>query len=347
MFKPKAYFADHTHGRDNNFNLIRMLAAFGVMVSHAYPLSLGPDALEPFEVFLKGDNLGRASVFVFFAISGFFITKSYQFQGSLWSYTRSRLLRIYPALIAMIVIVTTIGGLFLTIDPTYWSQVPGYAYEILTFHRLFFNNWVELPGMFAENPFAYAVNGSLWTLRYEVIGYVGVAAAGLLGLLSRPRLFGLFIAAFVVAALVVPLMTGRTVINGILYLGLPFAFGAAFFVFREKVPVSWLLAIVLCVLCVALRPTMFFIPSFMLALSYVTFLIGFADIPWLKAYNRLGDYSYGFYIYAFPVQQVAGLFGIETPLGNIAFALPVTLTLSVASWHLIEGPALKLKAKHA
>ena len=68
--------ADREAGRANNFNLIRMIAASGVLVSHAFPISLGPQATEPLQPYLKGISLGTLGVYAFFAISGFFITRS-------------------------------------------------------------------------------------------------------------------------------------------------------------------------------------------------------------------------------------------------------------------------------
>ena len=84
-----------------------------------------------------------------------------------------------------------------------------------------------------------------------------------------------------------------------------------------------------------------------LTLSYVTFWLGYARLG-LLAVNRLGDYSYGLYIYAFPVQQmVAQWSGGGTPLGNIALSLPLALVPAVLSWHLIEKPALSFKPARA
>ena len=83
----------------------------------------------------------------------------------------------------------------------------------------------------------------------------------------------------------------------------------------------------------------------MLALSYWVFLLGFANIPFIKVYNRLGDYSYGFYIYAFPSQQIASMLGFTTLLTHIVAATSLTLVLAILSWHLIERPSLKLKVK--
>lgn len=347
LLKDSPKIGDLAHGRDNNFNLIRMLAAFGVMVSHAYPLALGPETTEPFETFLKGDNLGRASVFAFFAISGFFITKSFHFKTSFGTFVRARVLRLFPALIVMTVIVAILGGLFISADPDYWTIAPKYVAWIITFQGLVFTGGPKLPGMFADNIYPDAVNGSLWTLRYEVLCYIGVAIAGLLGIFLRPRLFLALAIAYVALYLIVPMYTGRPVITTMLYIGIPFVFGAGFFVFRDQIPLTIWAALLLSVLVVLLRPTILFLPTFMLALAYWVFLLGYANIPALKQYNRLGDYSYGFYIYAFPVQQLGSMLGFTTPLSNILFAFPVTMILSALSWHLLEAPALTLKASRA
>ena len=247
LFANTPSIGDYSHGRDNNFNLIRMAAAFGVLLSHAYPLTLGPDTLEPFEVFLKGDNLGRASVFVFFAISGYFITKSFETTPRFSAFVWSRVLRLFPALIVMTVLTVVVGGLFITTDPAFWSVAPVWAYHIITLDWLVLAGGPELPGMFLSNPYPGAVNGSLWTLRFEVLCYVGVGIAGLLGIFKRRVLFLSLVLGFVVLSLVVPMVTQRYILNILLYIAGPFVFGAAFYVFRDKIPLSIWIALALSV----------------------------------------------------------------------------------------------------
>lgn len=257
-----------------------MLATSGVLVSHAYPLALEPGVTEPLERALGGVTLGTVCVYVFFAISGFFITQSFEWTSTLARFVRARVLRLFPALI--VVLVLTVGA-----ASAYWTAVPDYVLRNLT---LFVLRW-ELPGVFTDNPYGGAINGSLWTLSYEVLCYAGVTLLGLVGVLRRKWA--------VVIALAVRLIPGAEPL---------------------------------------------FRPAFVLALSYATFWLGYLPVPALRVYNRLGDYSYGVYIYAFPAQQLVAYWGTVTALGNMVAAALIVLPCAVLSWHLIEKPALALKS---
>lgn len=336
LWRDAPRIADRSGGRDNNFDLIRMLAATGVMVSHAYPLALGAETPEPFETFLKGDNLGRACVFAFFSISGFYIARSFLRKRDGRAFMQARLLRLYPALLAMLLLTALAAGLGLSSAPGLWQEVPGYVLRGLT---LF--GYSSLPGMFLDNPLPQALNGSLWTLPYELLFYCAVLGFGLLGLFDRKPLFLSVAALFIVSYYLGPMLTGRYYVISILYLGLPFLVGFCFYLWQDRIPLSPEIAVALAVCVLVLRPTPLFLPAFVVALAYAVFYLGFARIPGALAYNRLGDYSYGMYIYAFPVQQTVAEMGGLTPLSNLALAFPITLTLAVLSWHFIEAPALR------
>ena len=80
-------------------------------------------------------------------------------------------------------------------------------------------------------------------------------------------------------------------------------------------------------------------------LGYGAIWAGFARAKPLLAFNRIGDFSYGIYIYAFPVQQLFAHFGAQTPFLNMLWSAPIVLLLSSLSWRLIEAPALRLKPR--
>ena len=335
--------ADRATGRDNNFNLLRILAAIGVLVSHAYPISLGVGTAEPLSALLGGLTLGTVSVMIFFSISGFFITRSFAGRKSLGQFLQARALRLFPALIVVLGVTVLVSGVWLTTatQPAFWAAAPEYILRNVT---LFFPRY-DLPGVFLLNPYGPAINGSLWTLNYEVLCYFGVVLAGLAGLLTRPVFFGLALLGFVAAYSLSMAHTLHPRLDSLLMLGLPFAIGMSFWVWRRSIPLSVPLALALLGLAYLMRQTAITAPVLAVALSYTTFVIGYAKIPVLAAYNRAGDYSYGTYVYAFPIQQMLAGFGIVTPFSNMALALPFTLCFAVLSWHLVEAPAMRLKRK--
>lgn len=335
--------ADRAAGRDNNFNLLRMLAAAGVLISHAYPISLGPKAVQPLAGSLQGITLGMLSVMVFFAISGFFITRSFAQKTTLRGFFEARILRLFPALAVVLIMTILVAGLFLTTASprVFWAAVPEYFLRNFT---LFYPKY-ELPGVFETTPFGPAINGSLWTLNYEVLCYLGVVLCGLLGLFARPRLFAAALVLFILAHVAGQMMQLHPRVENLLRLGLPFGIGMAFWVWRAVIPLSWTLAVLLCLAAALLRPTLLFEPVLTLALAYSVFVLGYARSPLLKRYNRLGDYSYGTYVYAFPLQQWIAALGVASPLLNIALSLPLVLVCAVLSWTFVEAPALRLRSR--
>jgi len=332
--------SDRSTGHNNNFNLLRMLAATGVLISHAYPISLGGGAVEPLATLLKGLTLGGLCVMIFFAISGFFIARSFAMKSSLRSFLSARVLRLFPALAVVLAVTVIVAAALTTASATvYWVAVPEYYLRNLT---LFFLKY-ELPGVFATNPYGGAINGSLWTLNYEVLCYMGVVICGLLGLLGRPALFGLGLAGFAMAYGVTMMFDLHSRIEALMSLALPFAVGMSFWVWRDRIPLAPSLAAAGGLLAALAWLTPIFIPVFTLAVSYAIFVLGYARLSWAIPYNRIGDYSYGTYVYAFPIQQGVAWSGVASPLWNMAIAMPLTLLCAVLSWHLVESQALKWK----
>lgn len=330
--------SDRLEGRDNNFNLLRILAAAGVLVSHAFALSLGSSKYEPFHQWLGGKSLGSISVLIFFAISGFFIARSFDRRKSLWGFFQARIFRILPALAVVLLLTILIVGVFFTTAPqnVFWPASFGYFFHNISL----FSMQYDLPGVFETNPYGPSINGSLWTLSYEVLCYFGVVICGLLGLLSRPRIFAVGIFVFLVVYGITVIGDIHPRIDTLMYLGLPFLTGMSFYLWRDNLRLSFTAAFGLVLVATLLHSTPLFLPTFTIALSYAVFVIGYAQNSLFLNYNRLGDYSYGLYIYAFPVQQIIASTGNTVPAINIALALPISLLCSVISWHIIEAPAM-------
>lgn len=340
------YLSEVSGNRDNNLNLIRMLAALGVLVSHAWPISLGSGPAQPLQA-LTGHALGTLSVYVFFAISGFLIAASYERSRTHRRFVLARVLRLFPALIVSIVgVALLMGPLVTTLAPGAYLTAPE-TWTFILRNIVLASPQYTLPGVFETNPYP-TVEGSIWTLIHEVLCYVGVFVLGVIGALQRrPVMVGVLAAYFAlwlaIDVLDLPLHFKLIELHG---LSLPFAVGMAFYLWQDRIPVTWPLMILLVGIAALAKGTVAYEPLLILALSYATFWLAYAPRGWIRSYNRVGDYSYGVYIYAFPAQGLAvWLFGPMGPLENILWSLPLTLVPSILSWHWVEKPALDLRQK--
>ena len=336
--------ADACPGRDNNLNLVRVLAATAVLVSHAFPVTRGPGAIEPLQT-LTGHSLGWLAVAVFFVISGFLIARSYDRRISAWHWLTARVLRLYPGLLVVLLVTVLVLGPVFTILPAhdYWSAAETWTYvpRNLALGVLQY----ALPGVFLDVPMTGILNGSLWTLLYEVTCYAGVFVAGIFGALRLPRRFAVgLVAVAVLSYLVIERglhfgLAGRA--EPLVLLAYPFVLGMSAYVWRDRLRLDWRLGVLAWAATVAACFTPAFTIVYMAAIAYTTLLLGYRLKGPVLGYNRLGDYSYGIYIYAFPLQQLAEhVWPGQSWLTNVALAFPATLLCAVLSWHLVEQRAL-------
>ncbi|HVG46653.1 MAG TPA: acyltransferase, partial [Rubellimicrobium sp.] len=300
--------------------------------------------VQPFRQWVDYE-LGTMAVFAFFAISGFLVTYSFERQPTIQHWALARILRIFPGLLVVLLLtVFALGPMVTSLpltdylrDPATWSYVP--TNLSLAFHQS------ALPGVFEAAPRGPELNGSLWTLYYEVLCYGLVLALGLAGAFRSRRVLmvaaGLYLLANV-AWVLLPVEWPET-LWALRWLSAPFACGVAFHLARNWLPLTPWLLLVMAVAAYGAHGTQLYEPLFVLALSYAVFLLAYLPRGWVRRYNRLGDYSYGVYIYAWPVQQTAlHSFGRMSPVQNILISVPVALGLAWLSWNLVEKPALGL-----
>jgi peptidoglycan/LPS O-acetylase OafA/YrhL len=309
--------ADVFDDKENNFNLIRMIAALAVLVSHCYPLS-GINDFDPLSYFGDYDTAGGWGVSVFFVISGFLVTRSVMRHSSL-DYFSSRVLRIIPALALVTTIeVCVIGPLFTQLSLSQYLSSPA---TWLHFENVsIFSMHYSLPGLFMNNP-AKATNGSLWTLPVECGFYVLLPIAAVFGLLRRQFL----ILATTAIAVVLGFLISTHHLDwvhqgGLLFRQAPlystlknllfFLSGACFWVFRDKIAYSHGLAAAMVGMLYIFADQPLRLAALYVALPYLVIYAALGKTSVLSWYRRVGDYSYGTYVFAYPVQQsVVTFFG--------------------------------------
>jgi peptidoglycan/LPS O-acetylase OafA/YrhL len=339
--------------RDNNFNLIRFIAASLVLFSHSYPLAMGKGYPEPLSVSL-GTTWGAIAVDVFFIASGFFIAASFSYKTHLKSFVMARALRIFPGLLLVTILTACIlGPVFSSLSITeYFSDYHWLQYLVKN-SLLITGIEYNLPGVFTQNPYPLAVNGSLWTLPYEIKMYFLLVIFCSLfshiqqSLKLNANTSGRLIAGLSLSALCLHLVNYfQEFYQGeFLKLFCMFFMGSSFFFFKEKIHINnnYGLTFIIILLISCTNQTAFFF-TYTLFLAYIVFYLAYVPKGAIRSFNALGDYSYGIYIYAFPVQQIVAVSipGISI-LGMISLSFLITLLLAYLSWNLIEERALKLK----
>lgn len=336
------YLSSYDGSRQNNFTALRIGFAWLVLFGHSFAISGYPE-LDPFLPIFEGSIwIGGVAIKGFFAISGFLVAASFVRRGFL-DYCISRMLRIYPALVVCVLLTVFVLGPCLTslTNSAYFDEPRTWSY--LRNMTSLFPMKFKLPGLFEEHARPGA-NGSLWTLPVEVSCYLLLMLAGVAGLL-RSRILAN------VALLALLLFSVRYFTDVPLVGRFPegagpciyFLLGVGFYMNRELIPLDYPLAILSgCLAYAAFGEAWFeylFAPAFVYLIFYIAYRSPFLDID-----RRLGDPSYGIYIYAWPVQQsVVHFFPAQGPYFNTALATAIAIPLAMFSWHFLEKPALGLK----
>jgi peptidoglycan/LPS O-acetylase OafA/YrhL len=376
--KAKKNIAGDIRRSTGKFNFIRILAATFVIFSHSYALTGNMDPG------CCGETIGGFGVLAFFAISGFLLINSSDF--SIFYFWR-RGLRIFPALIVVVFLtVLFLGPLVTSLRfNEYFSSMETWSYLIhLGLLRY------TLPGVFTDNPYPSAVNGSLWMLPHLFILYIILFLLVNLKLTSKRYILFLYFIGFamlisqpIVYAIVhtsiksiMHLATSNAIVSidvvsaascnifsvfrtDILLIGdillstyfyyfyLSFFGGILLALYRDSIKFNYKEAFMLLLTASIVNAIVPSLNTYILVIVVPYFVIKLAltknDI--LNYFETLGDFSYGMYIYAFPVQQAIAYYAENdlTPLKMFSLALPITIFFAVASWYIIELPIQKFK----
>lgn len=341
------------------FNFVRLFLAYGVLVWHT--VSIAENGAD--QVLQTGLWPAIFAVLpMFFALSGFLVIGS-ALRLPIKEYILNRVFRIVPALgVDIAISALIIGPIFTTVALSiYFTDKAFWSYFLNIVGKIHYN----LPGVFEKTPYAGIVNGSLWTVPYEIACYVVMSTMIILGIV-RSWKWTLGVAIILAAVGITLDLLGFQPGSGLFDKGIRFAFlsngaplvpsflfGAALYLMKDSVPYSRSISLGIVMGLVALglwgetsfysNPVFIGLAAFPLA--YLVVWIGLTPIP-TPRFLESGDYSYGIYLYHFPIlQALQYLFDFSSWLSlAIAGLLPVTM-FAIFSWHVIEKPTLKMRKR--
>jgi peptidoglycan/LPS O-acetylase OafA/YrhL len=330
-------------GRSSGFDYMRTGLATAIICLHSVTTSYGMPAQDA----LWGSVPGRPLTLLvpmFFALSGFLVAGSWERCRTMVSFLGLRVLRIFPALSVQVVLSALIIGPLATVLP-----LSAYFRDPL-FLRFFWNavGHIQylLPGVFTHNPVPY-VNGQLWTVPYELDCYLILAILALLGVVKRRWLLLLGLAGLQLFLAFHAFFRphGEAVGMSGPLIGLCFMWGLCFYRFRDRVPFGGgpgLIVLLLSVGLMILPDGKYLAP---LPVAYGTVCLGLLNPPRDRVILS-GDYSYGLYVFGYPIQQlIATQPALRDWRLNLLIALPLAFAVAAVSWHLVESRALGLRGR--
>ncbi len=327
---------EHNLPRNNNFDLLRLLFAVTVAVTHLYELS-GNMAIKVIPVSLSYLFLssGRA-VQGFFVISGFLIFMSYERSTSLRTYAEKRIRRLYPGYATNILLCAVALCLVSTLAPQAYFHAKDF-FRFIFFNLFFLNGhqWT-LPGVFETNKFT-AVNGALWTLQVEALFYICVPL--IVWVLRRVGKIPTLAVLYILSYMYVQYFTshGDDTTARQFPGQMMFFVGGALLYYFYHLFFRYRYAFLAAAILIEIANHWFPLPALLpLALSVIVVFLA-SGIPYLGNASRFGDLSYSIYIYHFPVIQTLVLL---LPAGDtfrlVTSALLLVPVFGLLSWHLIE-----------
>jgi peptidoglycan/LPS O-acetylase OafA/YrhL len=335
--------------RPSGFDYMRIVLACLVLLSHTLNVVYGQDITTalwqgPIRPFLA------AILPMFFALSGFLVTGSLERCRTLVSFLGLRIMRIVPALAVEVLLSAFILG------PIFTSLGLGHYFTDAHFYAYFLNVLgdvhMELPGVFLHNVWPQTINLQLWVLPRELKCYILLGLMFLFGVVKPNRQTLLFVVALHIGAAIYFSIGASHKMQGMpntlsgWLLVISFVAGVSMYVFRRQIPYSGSLFLACAVLSAVLLSVPggdTFVPF---PIAYATTYLGLHN-PGRSKIILSGDYSYGIYLYGFPIQQAIAALGPWTApwYMNVALALPCATLLAVSSWWIVEKPVLRLRPK--
>lgn len=328
---------------ENNFDFLRLAAAMTVIIGHQYALfGISPPTV-------AGTGAHKWGLRIFFVISGWLISQSWERDPHVIRFAVRRSLRLLPALAVLTLATTFVLGPLCTTNSLTSYFANARTYEYFQNDVLYITYY--LPGLFETAPVKFTVNGSLWSLPSEVSMYMIIA---ILGLTLNDRCKSLIVWVLVIIAATAlkyylahnysdhEIVVYATSIPATVGVGVYFIAGALLwrcYSFHRPGLGAGCIALFALYSIEGIRPIL---GPILFAYGVIAF--GLASTPILKAAARYGDLSYGAYLYAFPIQQLSyQLFGANRFILSFFFSIAMTLCCAYCSWHFVERWALRIK----
>ena len=342
-----------TKRQNLDFDALRLFFASLVLFSHSFELIRRPD---PIQAMSSAASLGQLAVDGFFLISGFLITQSWMSDPSIKRFLAKRMLRMYPAFIVAVIFSAFVAGPLGAMPHQYFAE-----FDYLHFLR----SMLALQG--ANTPKVFAgtsielVNGSMWTISFEVRCYILAMVIGLAGLFARRyAVLLLTVALGIWISVSTPLdgsmnvqhlpfgIKALRVSDTMLWFVALFMTGSSYALFRDRIRFNgFTLLLAFVALCVCLVHPSAQRFGVLLAGAYFVFCLASMGRSKHGAKQAQGtDISYGLYLYGWPIQKLLAWYVPSlSPWGIFALTLVIAGALAFASWHFVEKPALKIKPR--
>lgn len=330
---------------NNNLDFVRIILAISVIYGHGYFMVDNHGGKELLNQLFPFTYSGSLAVKIFFFISGMLVTNSLLKGSTATSFLVSRFFRIAPAFFVTIIVTAFVVGPILTsyslgkyfADPILFEYIKSNPLTGVSY---------KLPGLFEDNHMKYIVNGSLWTIPYEVRAYLGLLAIFMVIGCKQEKLS----TAICLIVIMIPIMD----LNKYTFINIQsndsklviscFALGALYAINQKRIPVNIHIPAGLFLLHyfindAVLSQTLFFF-------SACSFSLWIASLDAIRKINPKHDISYGVYLWGFLVQQVVSShihsYGVAA---NQFASVIITIVLGYLSYILIEKPGINAGSK--
>jgi peptidoglycan/LPS O-acetylase OafA/YrhL len=343
---------DDAQRQTSGFDYLRLLFASMVIVWHCVAVTsvppIGQSNNELVNALFWDKHRAAMDVMVpgFFIISGFLVAGSLA-RNRISAFLALRLVRVWPGLILSVFFCALVLGPLVTgMSRSRYFTDPLFARYFLNAVALL---QPKLPGVFEHNPLPGNVNGSLWTIYYELMSYFALAWLAVVGAYRRPRFFlAIAVGAYLCVLLLDRqfVMSPRNGFDGYMLMAC-FLAGSALFLNGNSIPSNPIMAAIAGAVAVVLMSSSR--TDFLAAwpLAYCVIWLGLRDPPRTLIVTS-GDYSYGLYLLSHPISQALWWAGAARTLPlNLAMTFAISFGAAWLSWRFVERPALRRKASVA